>query len=118
MTRSLFSKAAVAAVALAAVLTGALVATPAYADTAPVDPTSPASPTTVSADALPTVQVDGVVWQQIVVGDTVYAVGDFSTARPAGAAPGTNTVTRNNILAYKLSTGELIQGFAPSLTGG
>ncbi|MGK9146001.1 PKD domain-containing protein [Plantibacter flavus] len=118
MTRTLFSKAALAAVAVAAVLTSALIATPAYADTAPVDPASPASPTTVSADALPTVQVNGVVWQQAIVGDTVYAVGNFSQARPAGAAAGVNTTARSNILAYKLSTGELIQSFAPSLTGG
>jgi hypothetical protein len=34
----------------------------ARADSAPLDPASPASPTTVTADALPTVQVNGVVW--------------------------------------------------------
>jgi PKD repeat protein len=85
------------------------------ADTRPLDPTSPASPTTVSADALPTVQIDGVVWQQVIIGDTVYAAGKFGTARPAGSAPGVNTVVRNNILAYSLSTGNLITSFAPSL---
>ena len=63
--------------------------------------------TTVSADALPTVQVNGVVWDQAVVGNTVYAVGQFSTARPAGSAPGQNEVPRSNALAYDISTGEL-----------
>ena len=87
----------------------------AIADTAPVDPASPATPTTVSADALPTAQIDGVAWQQLVVGNTVYVVGKFTTARPAGSAPGTNTVARNNILAYDIRTGVLISGFAPSL---
>jgi PKD repeat protein len=98
-----------------AVVAATLVASPAMADTRPLDPTSPASPTTVSADALPTVQIDGVVWQQVIIGDTVYAAGKFTTARPAGSAPGVNTVPRNNILAYSLSTGNLITSFAPSL---
>ena len=41
----------------------------------------------VTADALPTVQIDGVVWDQEIVGNTVYVVGDFDNARPAGSAP-------------------------------
>ena len=42
---------------------------------------------TVSADALPTAQIgNGVVWDQAVVGNTVYVAGSFSTARPAGSA--------------------------------
>ncbi|MET3811360.1 PKD domain-containing protein [Arthrobacter sp. UYEF3] len=92
-----------------------VVVPPATADTAPADPMSPASPVTVSADALPTVQIDGVVWQQVVVGNIVYAAGNFKTARPAGAAPGTNTVPRLNLLAFDLTTGNLINSFAPSL---
>ena len=106
-----------AAVAAGVVLLAAsiLAAPDALADTAPTDPTNPKTPVTVSADALPTVQVDGVVWSQTIIGSTVYAVGRFSTARPAGAAPGTNTVSRANILAYSLTTGALISGFAPTL---
>ncbi|WP_143264661.1 PKD domain-containing protein [Arthrobacter sp. 49Tsu3.1M3] len=103
-------------VSLAMLLAVAVLPAPAAtADTAPVDPASPATPVTVSADALPTVQIDGVAWQQVVVGNTVYVVGKFTTARPAGSAPGTNTVARNNILAYDIRTGVLIPGFAPSL---
>ncbi|MER7557287.1 hypothetical protein ABTZ46_10120 [Nocardioides sp. NPDC126508] len=86
----------------------------ATADTAPVDPELPE---TVSADVLPTVQIDGVAWKQVIVGDTVYVGGNFSSARPAGAAAGTNETPRTNMLAYRLSTGELIDSFAPTLNG-
>jgi hypothetical protein len=92
------------------VLTGS---EPGLADTSP-----PAGvPGTVSVDALPTTQVDGVVWAQVVVGNTVYAGGEFTTARPAGAAPGTKTVKRSNLLAYDIRTGNLITSFAPVLNG-
>ncbi|WP_116449772.1 PKD domain-containing protein [Blastococcus litoris] len=94
---------------------GTLLAGTAQADTAPADPANPATPATVSADPLPTVQIDGVAWSQVVVGNTVYVGGEFTTARPAGAAPGVNTVPRNNLLAYDIRTGELITSFAPSL---
>ena len=77
-------------------------------------PADPATPATVTADALPTVQIDGVVWSQTVVGNTVYVGGSFANARPAGAAPGTNLTPRSNFLAYNLTTGELITTFAPS----
>ncbi|HMC71480.1 MAG TPA: hypothetical protein VKJ07_20150, partial [Mycobacteriales bacterium] len=86
--------------------------TPAMADTAPVDPSLPE---TVSAAALPTVQINGVVWAQVIVGNRVYATGQFSQARPAGAALGTSETPRSNILAYDLTTGALITSWAPSL---
>ncbi|CAM3038739.1 hypothetical protein ACSL103130_10585 [Actinomyces slackii] len=63
---------------------------------------------TVAADALPTVQIDGVVWDQEVVGTTVYAVGQFTSARPAGAAPGESETPRTNALAYDITTGEML----------
>jgi hypothetical protein len=106
------------AAAAGAVLAAALVivqAPGATADSAPADPADPSSPVTVTADSLPTVQIDGVVWQQTIIGDTVYAVGKFSTARPAGAAAGSQTTPRNNILAFSLSTGRLITTFTASL---
>ena len=86
----------------------------ARADSRPADPTSPATPTTVTADALPTTQIDGVAWTQLVVGDTVFVGGRFSNARPAGAAPGTNLTPRSNFLAYDVRTGELIPTIAPA----
>ncbi|TFV90711.1 PKD domain-containing protein [Blastococcus sp. CT_GayMR16] len=86
----------------------------ARADSAPLVP-SPATPATVTADGLPTVQHNGVAWSQVVVGDIVYVAGQFSRARPAGAAPGTQEVVRNNLLAYNITNGQLVTSFAPSL---
>jgi hypothetical protein len=111
-------RAALPAAASVAALVTALVAAllwatgPARADTAPVPP-EPVP--TVAADVLPTVQINGVVWSQIVVGNRVYATGRFTRARPAGAAAGTSETVRNNILAYDLTTGALITSWAPSL---
>ena len=87
-------------------------AAPAAADT---DPQAPATRSTVTADALPTVQINGVVWAQVVVGTTVYVTGSFTSARPAGAAAGTSETPRSNILAYDIRTGELITSWAPTL---
>ena len=70
-----------------------------------------------SASPLPTPQIDGVAWGQLVVGDVVYVVGDFKTARPAGAPKGQQEVPRSNILAYDINTGQLIEDFAPTLNG-
>ncbi len=98
--------------ALILACTGLLAAAwPARADTRP-----PAGvPATVSADPLPTVQINGVVWSQVTVGNTVYATGNFTTARPAGSPPGSNQVSRKYLLAYSLSTGQLITAFNHSL---
>ena len=70
----------------------------------------------VTADALPTVQINGVVWSQVIVGNKVFVGGSFSTARPAGAAPGTQTVSRKNLLMYSLKSG-VLKSFAPELNG-
>ena len=70
-----------------------------------------------TASPLPTAQIDGVAWGQLVVGDVVYVVGDFKTARPAGAPKGQQEVPRSNILAYDINTGQLIEDFAPTLNG-
>jgi concanavalin A-like lectin/glucanase superfamily protein/beta-propeller uncharacterized protein DUF5122 len=88
----------------------------ASADTAPEPPVSTA---TVSADSLPTVQIGpGVVWDQVIVGNTVYVTGEFTTARPAGAAVGSSSeVARSNVLAYNLTTGVLSTTWAPTLNG-
>ena len=86
----------------------------AHADTRPAGDT----PATVTADALPTWQINGVVWQQAMVGNTVYAVGSFTKARPAGVAPGgPGEVDANNILAYDITTGERIASFNHQLNG-
>jgi IPT/TIG domain len=75
------------------------------------------SASNVTADALPTVQIDGVAWSQAIVGNTVYVGGSFANARPAGAAAGTSLTPRANMLAYNLQTGVLISSFAPSFNG-
>jgi hypothetical protein len=85
----------------------------AQADTRPVAKKLPA---TVSSDGLPTAQINGVAWTQVIVGKTVYVGGEFSTARPAGAAPGKSTVKRSNFHAYSLPTGKLTS-FAPRFNG-
>jgi hypothetical protein len=101
------------AAVVAALVAGAL---PAQADSAPADPVDPATPPTVTADALPTVQIDGVGLTQLVVGTTVYVGGTFTTARPAGAAAGVGTKPRSNVLAYDLLTGKL-KSFQPKVNG-
>jgi trimeric autotransporter adhesin len=73
-------------------------------------------PETVSADALPTAQINGVVWQQLIVGNTVYAGGQFTSARPAGSPRGQNESPRGNILAYDIRTGALLP-WAPMING-
>jgi len=88
------------------------------ASAAPVAQAAEATdPVSVSADALPTVQIDGIVWKQVIVGNTVYVGGEFQNARPAGAAPGTNLVPRTHLLAYNLTTGALITSFNHTLNG-
>ena len=72
--------------------------------------------TLASPQALPTAQIDGVVWDQAVVGNTVYVVGEFENARPAGAAPGENESRRYNAMAYDITTGALLD-WAPKVKG-
>ncbi|MEU6747596.1 hypothetical protein ABZ914_15395 [Spirillospora sp. NPDC046719] len=87
---------------------------PVAADT---DPPS-GTPATVSADPLPTAQVNGVVWSMATVGNTVYATGSFTKARPAGVAEGgSGEVARANIMAFDLTTGKLSTTFVHTLDG-
>jgi len=67
----------------------------------------------VTADSLPTAQINGVAWAQAIAGSTVYVGGSFTSARPAGAPAGANEAPRSNILAYNLQTGVLVTSFAP-----
>jgi hypothetical protein len=109
-TRRLLSLLAVAALAVA----GAVPSTVAVADTAP--PTG--TPATVAADGLPTWQINGVVWSQAVVGNTVYVTGSFTKARPPGvAAGGTGEIAALNIFAYDITTGNRVSSFVHSLNG-
>lgn len=96
----------------ALVLGGALAPTPAAADTAPPTGTLP----TVSADGLPTWQINGVAWSQVVVGNVVYVTGSFTRARPPGVAPGgAGEVAAQNLFAYDIRTGNRVSSFNHSL---
>ena len=92
---------------------------PAAEAAAPPAAVQPNSSSGVTSDPLPTAQINtgGWVEDQAIVGDTVYAAGKFTSARPAGAAEGTSESARGNLLAYSLSTGELVSGFAPMTNG-
>ena len=106
-----FFAAATTSLMIASVIVAASPAPSAIADTAPPVATTPE---TASSDALATAQINGVAWDQVIIGNTVYVGGNFSTARPSGAAPGTGTVTRTHLLAYSLSTGALLP-WAPTV---
>jgi hypothetical protein len=92
----------------------AATAKPASADTAP-----PAGvPETVSADGLPTWQINGVAWSQVLVGNTVYVAGSFTKARPPGVAVGgAGEVNALNLFAYDITTGNRVPSFSHSLNG-
>jgi PKD repeat protein len=117
--RRAFAAVLICSAVVAASLTAPVAAV--AADDPAVDTTadSPAPlPDTVSADALPTLQLDnGVVWAQTIVGTTVYAAGQFSNVRPAGAAAGQSLTSRGNIVAYDVTTGALVSSFSPSFNG-
>ncbi|WP_460966865.1 PKD domain-containing protein [Pedococcus soli] len=90
----------------------AVLASPAQAADPPPAVVAP-DPATVSSDALPSWQINGVVWSQAIVGDVVYVTGSFTRARPPGvAAGGAGEVVANNIFAYRLSTGDRVTTFA------
>ncbi|MGN6445490.1 fibronectin type III domain-containing protein [Amnibacterium sp.] len=80
-----------------------MLAAPASAD--------PANPTPVSATALPTAQVNGVVWTQVVSNGTDYVGGSFDQSQPAGAAAGVGVTPRSNLFAYDVTTGVARAGF-------
>lgn len=85
---------------------------------AAVPPVRARTTRTVTADALPTVQINGVVWAQVMIGNVVYAGGEFTTARPAGASPGDGETQRRNLLAYNITTGALVTRFVPGSFNG
>ena len=66
--------AGLAAVLFAGATFGAVAAAPAQAAPLPTDQP------TVTAEALPTWQLNGVVWSTVVVGNTAYVTGEFSKA--------------------------------------
>ena len=68
----------------------------------------------VNADALPTMQVDGVVWKQA-IGRHQGVCGWTVHQRASGrGAPGDQPGARHNLLAYDITTGDLDTPFAPA----
>ncbi|WP_255498146.1 PKD domain-containing protein [Nakamurella sp. PAMC28650] len=102
-------------VTVVAAVPAAAAPTAAAAISSGLSPTAPRTSNLATADALPTVQIDGVAWSQAIVGSSVWVVGGFANARPAGSAAGSNNVARNNILVYTLSTGNLVTSIVPYL---
>ncbi len=94
----------------------ALVAPVSPAAYAAVPPVSPRTASVVTADALPTAQINGVVWASLVTGSRLFAAGEFTSARPAGAASGTSERRRWNLVSVDLATGAL-NAFAPQFNG-
>jgi PKD repeat protein len=107
------------AIRTSVVLVVAAALTPAIAGTAHADTAPPAgTPATVSADALPNWQVNGVVWRQAISGTTVFAGGSFTRARPPGVnAGGAGEVAANNLFAYNITTGNRVTSFNHSANG-
>lgn len=109
--RRVIAAIATAATALAAIVFIALPAQSASADT-------PGQPGTVTADVLPTWQINGVVWSQAVAGNTVYVTGSFTKARPPGVAPGgPGEIDANNVFAFDITTGNPVTNFTHSFDG-
>ena len=77
----------VAALAATAVGTAGLVSVQATVSSAAAADPEPL-PQTVRSDSLPTVQINGVVWDQQIVGDTVYVGGEFTQGPTTGRARG------------------------------
>ncbi|WP_109505942.1 PKD domain-containing protein [Nocardioides speluncae] len=116
MKVSALGRCALTAAAVAMMSTGiavvGTVSTTATADTQP----DPGTPGTVTADALPTWQINGVVWDQVVVGNTAYVTGEFTKARPPGVpVGGAGEVNALNIFAFDVTTGNRIASFDHSL---
>ncbi|RKS68416.1 hypothetical protein BZB76_6681 [Actinomadura pelletieri DSM 43383] len=83
------------------------------ADTKP----PPGVPVTITADPLPTWQTDGVVWSLAVIGDVIYAGGNFDHIRPPGTDPGDpREQVRRNLAAFNAATGEPLP-WAPVVEG-
>ena len=101
---------------LVAAVVAALAAGGLTAAAAAADPVPPPAARTVTADALPTWQINGVVFSQVVVGTTVYVTGSFTKARPPGVPAGDpSEVDAANIFAFDITTGERVASFNHAL---
>lgn len=99
--------------ATAALVVAGLSAVPAVA----ADENEVELPETVSADYIPTPQLNGVAWDLQVKGNIAYVVGSFTRARPSGvSAGGAGEVVRNNGMAFNIVTGQIL-AWNPNFNG-
>ena len=70
-----------------------------------------AAPVGYSTTPLAGWSTNGTVWRVLVVGDTVYAGGEFTQVRGPGGSP---TLNRTNFAAFDLATGAVRTGFTAS----
>jgi len=77
----------------------------------------PTDQPTVTAEALPTWQLNGVVWSTVVVNNIAYVTGEFTKARPPGElVTSPLSVDALNIFAFDVTTGNPVP-FNHSLNG-
>jgi PKD repeat protein len=81
------------------------------------DPVPDVSTESATSDPLPTVQINGIVWAQAVVGRWAYAGGRFTSARPAGSPAGSNETPRANLVRYDVETGVMDASWNPGTNG-
>jgi chitodextrinase len=73
-----------------------------------------AAPVGYSTTPLAGWSTNGTVWRVLVVGDTVYAGGEFTQVRGPGGSP---TLNRTNLAAFDLATGAIRTGFSADTNG-
>lgn len=63
----------------------------------------------LSGTASPSWQTNATVWSMAYANGAIYAAGDFSSVRAAGAAPGdTSETARSNLAAFDAASGNLL----------
>jgi concanavalin A-like lectin/glucanase superfamily protein len=119
MKRILFSTMAVAlGAAMGAAAVPAAIASTSAPRAVAASPTVGQIDGNVSSTALSSWQTDGIVFALAYGNGVVYAGGNFSNARPPGAAAGDTSgeVSRTFLAAFSSTTGALISSFDPTIT--
>lgn len=107
-------------VAAPLVAAGIIVAAAATAGAEPTGGTGPndATASPLSATATPMPQTDKTIFALGYSNGVLYIGGTFTTTRPAGAAPGTQTTPQPRLAAINTTTNKVIASWTPNVTGG